>query len=97
MSFLDNDDNTQQIELLEVERAQALDLAVRNWFVFAALDNVGSQLTSVAFQNYSKALNRYLSLYQGVPTELLYDKVEAAKLENYYGDFATLALGEKAK
>jgi hypothetical protein len=97
MSFLDNDDNTQQIELLEVERHAALDLTVRNWFVFTALENAGNHLAPVAFANYQKALNRYCGLYTGVLTEVLYEKVETAKVEKFYGDYATLTLGEKAQ
>jgi hypothetical protein len=96
MSFLDNDDNTQQIELIEVERAHALDLTVRTWFVFTALENAGNNLAPVAFANYQKALNRFLGLFTGSPTELLIEKVEAAKVEKFYGDFATLTLGENA-
>lgn len=97
MSFLDNDDNTQQIELIEIGRADALDKVVRNWFIYCAFENSGNEMSLLAFQNYQKALNRYTALYAGVPTELLYEKVEAAKIEKFYGDFATLVLGENVR
>lgn len=97
MSFLDNDDNTQQIELVEIDRANALNKVVCNWFLYCAFENAGNEMSLLAFQNYQKALNHYTGLFAGVPTELLYEKVEAAKVEKFYGDFAVLTLGENAQ
>lgn len=96
MSFWE-DDSTDQIDLLEAEKARRLDILVRHWFIFAALDYANNGLADVAFTNYSTALQHYKSLFSNQLTEHLYERIEAAKVDYYYHEFAKAALGVSAK
>jgi hypothetical protein len=95
MTFFE-DENNDQIDLFEAERAQRLDLVVRKWFIFAALDYANNNLATVAFTNYTLALHQYKALYDAHLEEHLYQRVEEAKAEYFYNEFAHATLGAKA-
>jgi hypothetical protein len=95
MSFWE-DETTDQIDLFEAERARRLDLVVRKWFIFASLDYANNNLTPVAFTNYTLALQQYKSLFDASLEEHLYQRIEEAKADYFYNEYATAALGAKA-
>ena len=96
MSFWE-DDSTDQIDLLEAEKARRLDILVRQWFIFTALDYSNNNLAGVAFANYTTALQQFKALFSNQLTEHLYERIEAAKADYFYNEFAQAALGIKAK
>lgn len=96
MSNFFQDDNTDQIDLLDAEKHNRLSLTVRAWFVFSALDFAGNNLAFEAFKNYQSYLERWMSLYTNVSRETLYARLEEAKKEMFYHDYAEITLGTSA-
>lgn len=93
MSNFFADDNTDQIDLLDAEKRNRLAITIRAWFVFSALDFAGNHLAVEAFRNYQSYLERWLSLYTNVSRETLYSRLEEAKKEMFYHDYAEITLG----